>query len=668
MPGTLIKTLKVAGAVLGAIVVLGLLFLSFADLSRYQPRIESIVSSVTGRDFRIGGEFELEVLPTIFVRMDDVTLANAPWSDGDNMLEVGHLSANVSLRSLLFGPVVIDGLEISDVSVVAEVNANDELNWAMDGEQATEDATEEDKSAKDELPVVLRNTNISNVNVVYRQPEADALTATLEVLNIQTSDEGHQEIDGAIRLEELPITFAGSAKDQALQIEATFGDVLLESTAKYEDSSVAVDLSVGPLNALGELLEVSDLPPETLNVVGTIEARSDTIHVDDFAATLGLASLTTKLALSGKQVTLDPFDLVIGESDIAGSLSYASSDSPAIKLNASSTLLDLSQFAEEPEPAEDPEPAEEPDTTEDGDEPDKFVFRDEPISTAALQGYSADVDLTVEHIRLASGGIENVVVAATVADGALEVSSNYQGDRGGKFEGELTIKTSGDRLDLTVAATALDLKLGLLSGEDIPDDLIPASNLSLDFTASGSTPRALASGVDGKIMLTQGPGRVSNSLISRMSGDIISRVFSALNPFSETDEFSNWECTILAMNFESGLGKVSGFLLQSEKLMIVASGEVELDSEELNFEFNTKPREGVGVTTGMFVTPFVAVTGTLSKPGVGLNSKGVLLSGGAAVLTGGMSFLYTGLADRASATSDRCEKTLATVLGNGEQD
>ena len=63
----------------------------------------------------------------------------------------------------------------------------------------------------------------------------------------------------------------------------------------------------------------------------------------------------------------------------------------------------------------------------------------------------------------------------------------------------------------------------------------------------------------------------------------------------------------------------------------------------------------------MFVTPFVKLSGTLGKPGVGMNASGTLLAGGAAALTGGMSLVVRGLADRATAEADQCPDALAEL-------
>jgi hypothetical protein len=116
---------------------------------------------------------------------------------------------------------------------------------------------------------------------------------------------------------------------------------------------------------------------------------------------------------------------------------------------------------------------------------------------------------------------------------------------------------------------------------------------------------------------------------------------------------------VLALNVTDGAGKLEPVLLQTEKLQVVGKGEIDLRSEALDIEFNTKPRSGVGITADMLVTPFVKLTGTLAKPSVGLNTKGALLQGGAAVLTGGASLLVGGLADRATAEAGQCERALA---------
>lgn len=687
------KLLKYVAITLAVILAVGILLLSVIDFGRFQPDIEAVVQEATGRDFRINGEFRVKVLPAPSVLAEDVTLANASWGSEPELLRVGHFSARIGLWSLLFRPVVIHDLQLRDVDVLLETNADDEANWDMGG-PVDEEPPPEDDTGDAESPIDLRHAEITNVTVVYRTPTTDDTEFVLDNFTVETIESGRQQLDGQGRFTDIPFTLTGNAGDEDAELEATFGDVRFSSTTQYARDSIDIDISLGSLENVGTLIEVENLPAEDLTLAGNIAVRGKTVVLSNLVAGLADARLTINGELDGADSTgkltleaegdslgvfspdlpaipfsgtanvglaeasvdLDPFEIRFGDSDLSGQLHVEDGDTSVLRLEARSSLIDLSPF----EPGD--EQVDEGKDTAAADEPDsRYVFEDEPLQLDALHGFEAQVDIGVERLRTSTTELRSLVVAATIEDGNLEFDNSFLGRYGGKFENRLEITTTGDQADMKIAAKARDLKVGLLSGPDIPQDLIPASVVDVDISATGSSPRALASSANGKVVFTQGAGRVKNDLIESLSGDVLAQLFNSLNPLAEEDEFSNWECTVFRVDFESGLGDITGFLLQSEKLMIVGGGKIDLNTEKLNIEFNTKPRAGVGVSADMFVTPFVKLSGTLASPSVGLNEKGVLLSGGAAVLTGGMSFLYQGLVDRATAEGGRCEQALEAV-------
>jgi hypothetical protein len=103
---------------------------------------------------------------------------------------------------------------------------------------------------------------------------------------------------------------------------------------------------------------------------------------------------------------------------------------------------------------------------------------------------------------------------------------------------------------------------------------------------------------------------------------------------------------------------VKPMLLQTEKVTITAHGTIDLHTEKLLLDFNTRPREGIGVSPGMFTNPFIQLQGTLASPTVGVGAKGVA-SGAVAAATGGVSVVAGGMVDRAQGEKDLCGKTLA---------
>jgi hypothetical protein len=112
-----------------------------------------------------------------------------------------------------------------------------------------------------------------------------------------------------------------------------------------------------------------------------------------------------------------------------------------------------------------------------------------------------------------------------------------------------------------------------------------------------------------------------------------------------------------------GQARVDPVLMQSDKVTVVAEGKIDLGTEEIAFEFNTRPRKGVGISPGMFTNPFIQLAGTLASPRIATGAKGVA-AGALAVGTGGLSVVAKGLVDRMAGQADLCASTLAEVSGS----
>jgi hypothetical protein len=107
---------------------------------------------------------------------------------------------------------------------------------------------------------------------------------------------------------------------------------------------------------------------------------------------------------------------------------------------------------------------------------------------------------------------------------------------------------------------------------------------------------------------------------------------------------------------------VKPVLVQSQKVTIVAGGAIDLRTEELGFDFNTRPRKGIGVSAGMFANPFIHVAGTLASPKLGASAKAAT-AGAAAVATGGASILAQGFFDRWRGGQDMCKESREQAAG-----
>lgn len=707
----MIKLIKALAGLLGLLVLALLLLLAIVDFGRFKPQLEQAVTEATGREFRIDGGLKIRLLPSIRVAADDVSMANADWGSEPQMVDIGHFSAKVSPWSLFSGPPVIKELIVRDVDVLLEARDDGTANWAMGEPAATEPPPEdgdESESASLEMPVDIRFADISNVTVKYRPAatgeteETEDTEVTIDSLGVTVNEAGQHVIDGKGQWMEWPLSLAALAGNRKVELDATAGELAIHSTVDYPADTADVTAVFTTLDKIGQLVEVEGLPVGELSLSGKVGVRGDTIRLSNVVAALGSAELaidgqvggdgsaqlaitaagpslsefdpglpempfdlSTNLVVAGQSATLDPFELSFGDSDLRGSARLEAGETTRVELSATSALIDLTPFeSSEPEDGEvaEPEDPPEPAAGEQAAGADsKYVFTEEPLPLDQLRSLKADIEVSVDRLKTAAVSLQDLAIVLTAEDGRIDFDNSFRGSAGGEVKNRVGLIAGADTAELTVKAGGQGIKLGLMSGPDLPEAQRPSTNLDIDITSRGASARALAASTTGKVVLTQGAGRVANDVMSRVSGDVIAQLFEALNPLAKTEKFVNWECSAVALDFTDGVGEMTAFLLQSEKLMIVAGGGVDLNTEKLNFEFNTKPRDGVGLSADMFVTPFVKLSGTLASPGVGLNAKGALLSGGAAVMTGGLSFLYQGLMDRATAQGDRCPEVLEQV-------
>ena len=167
----------------------------------------------------------------------------------------------------------------------------------------------------------------------------------------------------------------------------------------------------------------------------------------------------------------------------------------------------------------------------------------------------------------------------------------------------------------------------------------------------------MAASANGRFLVTLGPGKVKAGVLDVVGGDLIGELAGKLNPFAAQDPYTKLDCVVSRVDLVEGQATISPVLMQSEKVTVVAQGKVDLHTEALTLNFNTRPRKGVGISPGMFTNPFIEVAGTLASPRIGVSAKGAT-AGAAAAATGGATVLAQGFWDRLRGEKDLCSQVL----------
>jgi hypothetical protein len=374
------------------------------------------------------------------------------------------------------------------------------------------------------------------------------------------------------------------------------------------------------------------LPPLKVSASGTFEHTKDRIELKGLQAALGENQLTGSLLLIG------------GAKHIEATLS--------------SPRLDLTPFLPPDKPAEPTSAAASPDAPAKPEPPKKkFMFDDTPLHFEKIMDTDAKMQLTCGELVIGERSVKNLDGNVRVEHGKISFDLRADGAHEGKLQSAGTLAPSGDgSADLELKIDVTDLRANLGS-KDIAREDVPPVGLVMDMKVHGKSPRQLASGANGHLLFTQGAGKTKSGLISAYGGGVLSELTQKLNPFAKDDPFMKLDCTIARADIVNGEVSVKPVVIQTEKVTISAHGNIDLRTEKLLLDFNTRPRKGIGVSPGMFTNPLIRLEGTLTSPRIGVGAKG-MASGALAAATGGATVVAGGLVDRAKGEQDICKKTL----------
>jgi hypothetical protein len=358
-------------------------------------------------------------------------------------------------------------------------------------------------------------------------------------------------------------------------------------------------------------------------------------------------SMEVSIAGTGSFFTLDPLRAKLGPSDLSGKISMDLKENPVIEGWLSSDFLDIAWLTE---PGEDEKAAV---------KTDGKVFPDEPIPYREYGKAKIDLDLSVDHLKLDYTELNGVKLDLFMDEDHFRVNSfEFGGPLGETLSGRLAISDSEAETQLEFEMEGDELRLGLAAAEDQDVNTYPPTSISMDINGKGATWHQLASSLDGRIRIVQGKGLIANAGLELLFSDLLSELFNTLNPFAKKSAYTGLDCAVMNAVIDSGKVLVDPIIFHTEQITILSGGQIDLETEKINLEFQTKVRKGIGISTSMVINPFIKLGGTLAAPIIELDPAGVAFSGSVAVATAGLSLVGKSLFDRFIGNRDPCGEAL----------
>ena len=439
------------------------------------------------------------------------------------------------------------------------------------------------------------------------------------------------EVEGGVRIGDTVIEL----KEVDLRVGETTAwfDGTLPSGADLTNADFDVRIAGPNLKRIGQAFNIQNLPPESYRLEGALTRAGEAYAVKNLIAT-------------------------VGENDVSGEFSLEIGPRTRLTGRLESDNLNLTELlGQNDDIAEREEHTPKPD----------FLIPDTPLPLQVLDVADVDVTLRLRHLETETMDIGDVELTVLIENDELHVDTGRVSlKNGGTMTAALDLVRTGDeRADVQFSVIGEQFRLRPAIDGDGNSINRPPQDLKLALSGGGSTIRDLAASADGSISLRQGEGDIDNDFEGYLMRDMVSQVFSAINPMAEKGTYTRLNCGFFEIDIVDGVAKSRALGLQTDKIAVASVGTLNLATEALDFSFRVKQREGIGISFAGVINPYIKVGGTLASPALKIDKKRGLLTGTVAALTGGLSILAQGVWDRYLSRDDYCQAVI-DALESGE--
>jgi uncharacterized protein involved in outer membrane biogenesis len=597
------RPLKIALIALGALIVslvIGITYLSaLISPAKLTQLLVLEVREATGRELTIAGPMRLGFFPKIAVSAEQVSLSNATWAKSPQMASLEKVALEISLLPLLGSRIEVSSIQLSGLTLNLETNAKGDGNWLM-GDIASPNG----KAASSSTSAVQANAEKST---------SDAGTAgrnavLIENLNL-TNGQIHYKPSGAA---------TKSYGISRLSLQKSGGDTVISADIKQDALAIAIK---GKMTSIREVLRSMGTEAIDINF--------------DFEVALGGKPTQLKGTAALNPSKPSQFDLSFkaGELDLSAIPAFTSPASPKNSAASSANTAVTKAINTAAPPGQ---------TTATARAAQRF-FGDTPLPLDYLPNGNGTLNVDIAQLVLPSKVVlKKVVMLVRLNPQQLDIPKvgfqlgngqfdgtarigNTQGSPNWAFKGQ----ASGFTLEQLLASTN---SKGKVSGGDM--------RAAFNFTSSGMSPHQIASSLNGQSQIKIGSARLESSFMNQ-AGDVFISLFDAINPMRKKTNETTLECAVAYLPVKNGLVTIRDSIgIETDRLSIVLSGAVNLNSEQINLAFY--PKERSGLTAGLDLASLVRLQGSLIKPQVGINKEAAVsqaLTLGLGFLTGGASIV-----------------------------
>jgi uncharacterized protein involved in outer membrane biogenesis len=293
---------------------------------------------------------------------------------------------------------------------------------------------------------------------------------------------------------------------------------------------------------------------------------------------LGAVDVNGRLVGSMKVLKLDGLSAMVDRSDFSGSVTVEFRKRPKITLTLESGLVDFTPLIGEAK-------KEEKEVSTKGGY-DKPLFPDDPLPFKVLKKVDADIVLKAKNMKAREAQFDLGHLTLTLTDSDLDIDKLEAVYKGTKLSGNVHIYP-GSPPHVTTKFLIQGFDLGRYLREIGASDKAEGHiDIAADLKSKGDSAHALAANLDGTIGLVMGQSYFTKWL-DLIAMDLSKKVV----PFwGKHKEAGHIICAVVDFDITSGIATSQAFVFDTEIAILTAEGDINLDTEQVNFLLSPKPK------------------------------------------------------------------------------
>jgi uncharacterized protein involved in outer membrane biogenesis len=599
--------------VVGAVIILLILFVALFNWNWLKGPIERRVTASTGREFRIAGDLDVDLGLQTKVRLNDVSFANAAWSQHPQMLTLKRIEVRIKLLPLLHGQLDLPFVDVDAPHIVVERNEQGVGNWVLD----TPDKQEKDKDEPTALPLVreirVRDGQLQLIEPTYRTDvkldvrSAKRTSGDARAPLIATGKGTYRDAQFTLEARvDSPLALRDAERPYHVDLKASAGAThahisgALQGQLQFEDFKVKTDASGSTLADLYKLAGVAlpETPPYSLS--GELNRHGNVWSYRGFKGKIGASDM---------------------RGDVAVELAHAGHDRMKLTGDLVSNRLDfkdLGSLIGAPPPQDEGKAlsAEQQQLAAQRDAGPR-VLPSEPFKLDKLRVMDADVRLRATRIDAPKLPLEQMNVHAVLDNGVLRLNPLNFNAAGGTLATHVELNAREETVRTLLTADVEHLQLPLLlpkfkMTEKGAGDISGA--LALKMT--GNNVADMFGSADGNIGLIMGKGHISNLMVELAGLDVA----ESIKYLIDKDREIPLRCAYTAFDVKDGVMNATGLAFDTTDTAIFGEGSIDMKQEKIALRLVPQPKDRSPLTIRV---PLI-IGGTFKDPSFHPEAKPLL--------------------------------------------